>query len=203
MADLEQSTQVVDEHATTTSRDDKDDLSDASYLSDVEEVDHMKTGTAVDELMFDDSYFRQEKPVDVCDDAEESQLVDSAVSNPWERMADWIHCFCVVTFDLEIGQMIEVNLLMIFFCWSDLPQPYLLLFYCRKFTQVMSIFQNRTRPVFATWPFQIPILDAWYYIKLIFYATTDTEFKCSLLIGGYTVSFPNQTATGEYSHLNC
>lgn len=115
MADLEQSTQVVDEHATTTSRDDKDDLSDASYLSDVEEVDHMKTGTAVDELMFDDSYFRQEKPVDVCDDAEESQLLDSAVSNPWERIADWIHCFCVVTFDLEIGQMIEVNLLMIFF----------------------------------------------------------------------------------------
>nr|SVE90405.1 EOG090X031T [Daphnia sinensis] len=26
---------------------------------------------------------------------------------PWERLADWIHCFCVVTFDLEIGQMIE------------------------------------------------------------------------------------------------
>lgn len=72
--------------------------------------DHMKTDCrAADELVFDDSYFRQEKPaVDICDDAEEESLPDSAASSPWERMADWIHCFCVVTFDLEICQMIEV-----------------------------------------------------------------------------------------------
>ena len=70
----------------------------------------MKTDCrAADELVFDDSYFRQEKPVvDICGDAEEESLPDSAASSPWERMADWIHCFCVVTFDLEICQMIEV-----------------------------------------------------------------------------------------------
>ena len=119
------------------SRDDKDDLSDASYLSDVEEVDHMKTDArAVDELLFDDSYFRQEKPADdVCDDAQEESLSDSAATSPWERMADWIHCFCVVTFDLEIGQMIEVFIftlcmyipyslyIYIFLIAGSLPKP--------------------------------------------------------------------------------
>jgi hypothetical protein len=23
----------------------------------------------------------------------------------WDRFAEWIHCFCVVTFDLELGQV--------------------------------------------------------------------------------------------------
>ena len=88
--------------------------SDTSFLSDVEEVDHMKIlANGADQLQFVDTYFHR--------DQEESSLLpepsdlyngdDSSLNStlsPWERFADWIHCFCVVTFDLEIGQMIEV-----------------------------------------------------------------------------------------------
>lgn len=28
----------------------------------------------------------------------------------WQRFANWIHCICVVTFDLELGQAIEVRI---------------------------------------------------------------------------------------------
>ena len=28
---------------------------------------------------------------------------------PWDRFSHWITCFCVVTFDLELGQVIEVS----------------------------------------------------------------------------------------------
>ena len=27
---------------------------------------------------------------------------------PWDNFSAWISCFCVVTFDLELGQVIEV-----------------------------------------------------------------------------------------------
>lgn len=26
----------------------------------------------------------------------------------WERFSNWIHCICIVTFDLELGQAMEV-----------------------------------------------------------------------------------------------
>lgn len=26
----------------------------------------------------------------------------------WKRLSEWIHCICVVTFDLELGQAMEV-----------------------------------------------------------------------------------------------
>jgi hypothetical protein len=26
----------------------------------------------------------------------------------WERFAEWLHCICIVTFDLELGQAMEV-----------------------------------------------------------------------------------------------
>lgn len=26
----------------------------------------------------------------------------------WENFSNWIHCICVVTFDLELGQALEV-----------------------------------------------------------------------------------------------
>lgn len=29
----------------------------------------------------------------------------------WTRLFDWIHCICVVTFDLELGQAMEVNMI--------------------------------------------------------------------------------------------
>lgn len=30
-------------------------------------------------------------------------------SNNWQRLSEWIHCICVVTFDLELGQAMEVS----------------------------------------------------------------------------------------------
>lgn len=27
----------------------------------------------------------------------------------WKRLSEWIHCICVVTFDLELGQAMEVK----------------------------------------------------------------------------------------------
>ena len=27
----------------------------------------------------------------------------------YQRMSEWIHCFCVITFDLEMGQSMEVR----------------------------------------------------------------------------------------------
>lgn len=33
---------------------------------------------------------------------------------PWDRFSNWIHCCCVVTFDLELGQAMEVLLFTIF-----------------------------------------------------------------------------------------
>lgn len=27
---------------------------------------------------------------------------------PWERFSRWLHCVCIVVFDLELGQAIEV-----------------------------------------------------------------------------------------------
>ena len=29
---------------------------------------------------------------------------------PWDRFQNWIHCICIVTFDLELGQAMEVNI---------------------------------------------------------------------------------------------
>ena len=29
---------------------------------------------------------------------------------PWDRFQNWLHCVCVVTFDLELGQAMEVNI---------------------------------------------------------------------------------------------
>ena len=28
---------------------------------------------------------------------------------PWDKFQNWIHCVCIVTFDLEIGQAMEVK----------------------------------------------------------------------------------------------
>lgn len=28
---------------------------------------------------------------------------------PWDRFQNWLHCVCVVTFDLEVGQAMEVG----------------------------------------------------------------------------------------------
>lgn len=31
-----------------------------------------------------------------------------ADNSKWQCFSNWVHCFCVVTFDLELGQALEV-----------------------------------------------------------------------------------------------
>lgn len=89
--------------------------SEASFLSDWEEADMSKADhtNREDQLRFVDSYFQSDQAASILTEATESFNTDdsslSASVLPWERLAEWIHCFCVVTFDLEIGQMIEVS----------------------------------------------------------------------------------------------
>lgn len=100
----------------SSGRQESNSDSDASFLSDLEEVDHMKLGSANGEnedqqLQFVDSYFRQDASCNLSDPALDLFSLEESLNGtlpPWERLSDWVHCFCVVTFDLEIGQMIEV-----------------------------------------------------------------------------------------------
>lgn len=34
--------------------------------------------------------------------------INSKEFNKWNRFSEWLHCICVVTFDLELGQAMEV-----------------------------------------------------------------------------------------------
>lgn len=34
---------------------------------------------------------------------------------PWDRFSAWLHCICVVGFDLELGQAVEVRLVQLTF----------------------------------------------------------------------------------------
>ena len=64
------------------------------------------------------SYYLQEKPANGLPESgfdsasfpfQDSFSEDPSSVLPWDRFSSWIHCFAVVTFDLEIGQMIEVQ----------------------------------------------------------------------------------------------
>lgn len=35
--------------------------------------------------------------------------VDEPLLLPWDRFSAWLHCICVVGFDLELGQAVEVR----------------------------------------------------------------------------------------------
>ena len=48
------------------------------------------------------------KGENVMDDCE----IKSSIVLPWDRFSNWIHCCCVVTFDLELGQAMEVFFIM-------------------------------------------------------------------------------------------
>lgn len=37
-----------------------------------------------------------------------TELIKNNINKKWERFSEWIHCICVVTFDLELGQAMEV-----------------------------------------------------------------------------------------------
>lgn len=38
-----------------------------------------------------------------------SNSKEETVYAKWERFTNWVHCICIVTFDLELGQAIEVT----------------------------------------------------------------------------------------------
>lgn len=40
----------------------------------------------------------------------QSSTNSNHLSPKWQRFSDWMHCICVVTFDLELGQAMEVCL---------------------------------------------------------------------------------------------
>ncbi|KAG8225110.1 hypothetical protein J437_LFUL004031 [Ladona fulva] len=42
------------------------------------------------------------------EDCESSDTLRSSAILPWDRFSSWCHCVCIVTFDLELGQAIEV-----------------------------------------------------------------------------------------------
>lgn len=46
----------------------------------------------------------EEMPADGPGDGESEQLL-----LPWDRFSAWLHCICVVGFDLELGQAVEVS----------------------------------------------------------------------------------------------
>lgn len=38
----------------------------------------------------------------------EDEVEEKIAYEKWERFSNWVHCICIVTFDLELGQAIEV-----------------------------------------------------------------------------------------------
>lgn len=39
-----------------------------------------------------------------------NKIEDVGYLKKWKHFHNWIHCICVVTFDLELGQAIEVTI---------------------------------------------------------------------------------------------
>jgi len=46
--------------------------------------------------------------VEDIDDEDGHKMKNSSLL-PWDRFSSWIHCICIVTFDLELGQALEVS----------------------------------------------------------------------------------------------
>lgn len=49
-----------------------------------------------------------------------TDVIDSHCDRSWDCFGNWIHCICVVTFDLELGQALEVNNFICDKCTSQL-----------------------------------------------------------------------------------
>lgn len=48
-------------------------------------------------------------------DDEDGNRTKTSSLLPWDRFSSWIHCICIVTFDLELGQALEVSMKTICF----------------------------------------------------------------------------------------
>lgn len=122
--------------------------SESSSIFDFEEVDATKLdlSNGGDQLQFVDSYYQSEQASSLLTDTTDSFSNEENNLDvlPWDRLAEWIHCFCVVTFDLEIGQMIEVQLLLLLL--SILVQ----FFFHRLSTLAIPRSQNRIKQVYVT-----------------------------------------------------
>lgn len=53
------------------------------------------------------SKFEETGEINLQNDIEEEY--DKCNEAAWKFFTNWIHCICVVTFDLELGQALEVN----------------------------------------------------------------------------------------------
>ena len=56
--------------------------------------------------------FTDKMAADVLDVKQKIMIEESPKSPtllPWDRFQNWVHCICVVTFDLELGQAMEVR----------------------------------------------------------------------------------------------
>ena len=42
------------------------------------------------------------------------KVTNEGASIPWDKFSQWIHCVAVVTFDLELGQALEVSSCSVF-----------------------------------------------------------------------------------------
>lgn len=50
-------------------------------------------------------------PFDGSGSPRHEEAADGGASRcPWARFSSWLECVCVVTFDLELGQAIEVRI---------------------------------------------------------------------------------------------
>ncbi|XP_066995986.2 protein DENND6A [Anabrus simplex] len=49
-----------------------------------------------------------DREVGSVDDDEDEDEKNISTILPWDRFSNWIHCICIVTFDLELGQAMEI-----------------------------------------------------------------------------------------------
>jgi hypothetical protein len=42
-------------------------------------------------------------------DEEDGNGTKTTAVLPWDKFSSWVHCICIVTFDLELGQALEVS----------------------------------------------------------------------------------------------
>lgn len=142
----------------SSSKTEHDSDSDSSFFSDLDEFDLLRPRRA-EELEFVDGYFHQEGIVNGIpgpsfenssynfNDTTNNEDVNLSSLKPWDRFADWVHCVCVVTFDLEIGQMIEV----IAFIVKQVSNrdDFFFVFTFRQYILLISHYQNKIKPVSA------------------------------------------------------
>ncbi|EMP34930.1 hypothetical protein UY3_07964 [Chelonia mydas] len=121
-------------------------------------------------------------------EAEEAALGRCLSLLPWDRFSAWLHCVCVVGFDLELGQAVEIrpnfcaaNIHATSVCdvpclGSEKDEAHLVI---ERETNENPGFYCYRKPVFAICLFQIPIQKdpAYYYGYVYFRQVRDKTLK--------------------------